>query len=73
MSAALPPDVRTEPVTITRSDKTQVRGEGMTMPHTQGTYASARRRDVLVGVLTLLLPVAVILVTGALASGRRLM
>ena len=44
-----------------------------TMPHTHGTYASARRRDVLVGVLTLLLPVAVILVTGALASGRRLM
>jgi hypothetical protein len=38
MSAALPPVVYGA-VEITRSDKTQVRGEGITMPHAHGTYA----------------------------------
>jgi len=38
MSAALPPVVYGA-VEITRSDKTQVRGEGITKPHAHGTYA----------------------------------
>ena len=40
------------------------------MIYTRRTHAQARRRTVLVGVLTLLLPVVVLLVSSALARGR---
>lgn len=40
------------------------------MIHTRRTHAQARRRTALVGALTLLLPVVVLLVSGALARGR---
>jgi hypothetical protein len=40
------------------------------MIHTRRTHAQGRRRAVLVGALTLLLPVVVLLVSGALAKGR---
>ena len=40
------------------------------MIHTRRTHAQTRRRAVLVGALTVLLPVVVLLVSGALAKGR---
>ena len=40
------------------------------MLYTRRTHAQARRRAALVGALTLLLPVVVLLVSGALARGR---
>jgi hypothetical protein len=40
------------------------------MLYTRHTHAKARRRAALVGALTLLLPVVVLLVSGALARGR---
>ncbi len=43
----------------------------MSMLHTRRTYAVACRRDALVAVLIFLLPAAVLLVSSALAYGRR--
>ncbi len=40
------------------------------MLYTRRTHAQARRRAALAGALTLLLPVVVLLVSGALARGR---
>ena len=40
------------------------------MRHTRRTHAQARRRAVLVGALTLLLPAVVLLVSEALARSR---
>ena len=42
----------------------------MTRFHTRRTLAATRRRDALVALLTVLLPVLVVLVSGALAYGR---
>ena len=41
------------------------------MRHTRRTYADARKRVALIGALSVLLPVVVLLVSGALANGRR--
>jgi len=43
----------------------------MTRFYTRRSQAATRRRDALVALLTVLLPVAVVLVSGALAFGRR--
>jgi len=40
------------------------------MMYTRHTHTQARHRTALVGALTLLLPVVVLLVSGALARGR---
>ena len=41
------------------------------MRHTRRAYADARKRAALIGALTVLLPVVVLVVSGALANGRR--
>jgi len=41
------------------------------MRHTRRTHADARKRVALIGALTVLLPVVVLVVSGALANGRR--